>query len=243
MARMSTFAGVRDPFATTHTSLIARARGGERDALGELCRAYWQPLYVFFRARGCAPADAEELTQQLLASLMVPGELAAFDPERGRFRRWLRGAARHLLLNDLKRVRAAKNGGGWTRLDLDMGSAEESFQLDIQRGLNADQLFDRCWAEIVAKRVLARVRADCEQEGKGAAYARLAAFTLDDDETPAAQPGSAEKSVVALRVERHRLKERVRARCLRYLREEIGATVARPEVIDDEIRVLFDAVE
>lgn len=233
-----------DQFATTQPGLIARARDGSRDALGELCRAYWRPLYVFFRARGCAPADAEELTQRLCASLISPGELAAFDPERGRFRRWLRGAARHLLLNDLKRERAHKHGGGWTRIDVEVGAAEQSFQLDVQRGLGADRLFDRCWAETVAARVLARVRTDCEQEGKGAAYARLAAFVLGEEQDAAgADAGPPEGSLVALRVERHRLKERVRARCLRYLREEIAATVTCVDAIDDEIRVLFDALE
>lgn len=233
-----------DRFATTQPGLIARARAGSRDALGEICRAYWRPLYVFFRARGCAPADAEELTQRLFASLMTPGELAAFDPERGRFRRWLRGAARHLMLNDLKRERARKHGGGWTRIDVDVGAAEQSFQLELARGLGADQLFDRCWAEAVAARVLDRVRADCEQEGKGEAYARLASFVLGDEEgTAAAEAEPPEMSLGAMRVERHRLKERVRARCLRYLREEIATTVARADAIDDEIRVLFDALE
>lgn len=245
MTRTSTSPSPRDGFATTQPGLIARARGGGREALGELCRAYWQPIYIFFRAQGCAPPDAEELTQQLFASLVVPGELTAFDPERGRFRRWLRGSARHLLLNDFKRVRSGKRGGGWVRVDVDMSEVEERFQLDAQRGLGADRLFDRCWAETMVRRVLARVRADCEQEGKGAAYARLAAFVVGDDGVAegAEDPGVAEKTVVALRVERHRLKERVRARTLRYLREEIALTVASQDAIDDEIRVLFDALE
>lgn len=234
--------GTMDRFATTQSGLIARAREGEPDALGELCRAYWRPVYVFYRARGCAPADAEELTQQLFASLMAPRELAAFDPARGRFRCWLQGAAQHLMLNDLKRERARKRGGGWARLDLDVGAAEQTFQMEAPRGRGADQMFDRCWAETVTARVLARVRADCEQEGKGAAYARLAAFVLDEEEgLPPADERSPERSIVALRVERHRLKERLRGRCLRYLREEIAMTVGDPHAIDDEIRVLFDA--
>jgi RNA polymerase sigma-70 factor (ECF subfamily) len=153
--------------------------------------------------------------------------------------------ARHLLLNDIKRAQAGKHGGGWLRIDVDMAGAEESFRLDAPRGLDADQLFDHCWAETVASRALARVRADCEQEGRGAAYARLAAFVAGDEDEEAGAAGSeaAEKADGALRVERHRLKERVRARCLRYLREEIAATVEAPEAIDDEIRVLFDALE
>lgn len=232
-----------DRFATTQPGLIARARQGAPDALGEVCRAYWRPVYVFFRARGCAPEDAEELTQGLFESLMAPGKLAAFDPERGRFRRWLRGAARNLMLNDLRERRTQRRGGGWTRIDGDLESAEQDFQLEAQNGLQADKLFDRCWAETVAARVLARLRADCEQQGKGPAYARLAAHVLGEDEDAAEadrQPPG--KSMVALRVERHRLKERLREHCERYLREEIARTVTREDLIDDEIRILFDAL-
>jgi len=234
-----------DHFATTQAGLIARARSGAPEALADLCRAYWRPLYVYFRARGWRSEDAEELTQQLCASLVVSGALATYDPEQGRFRRWLRGAARHLMLNDLKRARALKHGGGWTRIDIDVGPAEQSFQMELQSGLGADEMFDRCWAETVAARVLARVRADCEQDGKGAAYERFAAFVLGDEaeQETAGDRTASRKSPGALRVERHRLTKRMEPRCLRYLREEIATTVASTDAIDDEIRVLFEALE
>ena len=43
-------------FPTTHWSRVVAAGGGAtpdaRDALAELCRAYWYPLYAFLVARG-----------------------------------------------------------------------------------------------------------------------------------------------------------------------------------------------
>src|SRR5262245_52262352 len=54
-------------FATTHWSVVLSAadsvdaRGDE--ALEELCRTYWQPLYSYVRRRGHGPEDAQDLTQ------------------------------------------------------------------------------------------------------------------------------------------------------------------------------------
>jgi len=45
-----------------------------------------------------------------------------------------------------------------------------------------------------------------------------------------------------LRVERTRLKDKLQPRYRRYLREEIGDTVANERDVDDEIRLLFDAL-
>lgn len=232
-------------FQTTQLSIIVRAGGGAPDALRALCETYWEPLYSFIRARGSTREDAEELTQQLFAALLVPGALAKFDPSRGRFRSWLRGAAAHLLSNERDRRAALRHGGGWTRLDVDVEAAEGTFQLDAQRALAPDQLFDRVWARTVTRRVLGRIRAEFEKEGKEAAFARLEAL-LSGEGPETSEADEAEvrgKNVVALRVERHRLKEKARARCLRYLREEIGQTVADPAAIDDEIRILFRALE
>ncbi len=49
-------------FPTTHWSRVAaagdRATPEDLEALAELCRAYWYPLYAFIRRRGHDPDDA-----------------------------------------------------------------------------------------------------------------------------------------------------------------------------------------
>jgi RNA polymerase sigma-70 factor (ECF subfamily) len=236
---------LRAAFRTTRLSVIARASVGAPDALRWLCETYWGPLYSFIRAGGRAREDAEELTQQLFAALVAPGALAKFDPRRGRFRSWLRGAAVHLLDNERDRRAALKRGGGWTRLDVDVDAAEGTFQQDAQRPLAPDQAFDRAWARTITNRVLARLRAEFEREGRRAPYARLEALLSGEgpETTEAEEAVARGKKVVALRVERHRMKEEAHERCLEYLREEIGQTVANAAAIDDEIRILFRALD
>jgi hypothetical protein len=63
-------------FVTTHWSLVGAAKPGEvnrtraREALEELCRTYWYPLYAFVRSRGYSAADAQDLTQAFFAQII-----------------------------------------------------------------------------------------------------------------------------------------------------------------------------
>jgi hypothetical protein len=61
-------------FPTTRWSRVVAAGGcatpDGREALAELCRAYWYPLYVFIRRKGFQPDDAQDLTQA--ARVMPP---------------------------------------------------------------------------------------------------------------------------------------------------------------------------
>ena len=75
----------------THWSVIHRLAAddtvGRDQALAEVCRTYWQPLYSLARVWGRSPQDAEDLTQAFFSSFCERGGLGEVSPERGRFRR------------------------------------------------------------------------------------------------------------------------------------------------------------
>src|SRR5262249_11505180 len=113
-------------FATTRWTLIARAAGDPassqaRDALAELCEAYWYPVYAFIRRTGKNTDDAQDLTQAFFARVLEKGGLRNATPERGRFRSYLLGAVRNFLANEYDRQVTHKRGGGKTILPLDFG--------------------------------------------------------------------------------------------------------------------------
>jgi RNA polymerase sigma-70 factor (ECF subfamily) len=59
-------------FATTSWSVILCAGGSgseSRDALQQLCEAYWYPLYAWLRRKKYTAADAEDVTEGLFAQL------------------------------------------------------------------------------------------------------------------------------------------------------------------------------
>jgi len=67
-------------FVTTHWSVVLAAgtdaSQAGRDALDQLCRAYWPPIYAYARRTGRSPEDARDLTQGFFARLIEMGSLS-----------------------------------------------------------------------------------------------------------------------------------------------------------------------
>ena len=73
-----------DIFVTTRWTLVLEAGrksspGADR-ALAELCQAYWYPLYVYLRRRGCDHHQAEDVTQGFFVHLEGTDKVSAFLP-------------------------------------------------------------------------------------------------------------------------------------------------------------------
>lgn len=81
--------------------LLQRAMRGEREALEELCRREWHPLYgMIYRAVG-NPSDAQDVTQEtFLRSLPA---LDRFRTTGAPFRAFLQAVARNILRDRWKR--------------------------------------------------------------------------------------------------------------------------------------------
>jgi RNA polymerase sigma factor (sigma-70 family) len=228
-------------FATTHWSLVEAAKPDEasqtrgRDALGELCRAYWYPLYAFVRSRGYSAADAQDLTQSFFARMIETGGLASADRTRGRFRSYLLGAMKHFLANEWHRTQAQKRGGqvqflAWEALNPEARYAEASEQSD-----NPEYLFEREWALQTVAEALQTLRDEMAKAGKSDLFDALKGSLAGQDEGPrdqvAARLGMSEGAV---KVAVHRLRQRYRT----LLRAAIAETVSNEADLEDEMRYL-----
>jgi hypothetical protein len=109
-------------FPTTRWSQVVaagdRAGPAARDALAELCSAYWYPLYAFVRRKGHPPDEAADLVQGTFLTLLDRDGLAAVAPERGRFRSFLMAACSHPP-GRLPRPRPGRQAGRRRHADLD----------------------------------------------------------------------------------------------------------------------------
>src|SRR5690348_17253771 len=147
-------------FAPTRWTLICAASEPDaspqaRQALGELCRIYWFPLYAFVRRRGHDAHEAQDLTQEFFARLLAENHLRHVDRDKGKFRSFLLACLKHFLADEWDRARAQKRGGGQTIVPLD---AETRYERDPSHELTPDKLYDRQWALTLLDQVLARLR-------------------------------------------------------------------------------------
>lgn len=232
-------------FPSTRWSRIAAAGdpGGSqnREALAELCTAYWYPLYAYIRRRGHSPEEAQDLTQDFFARLLEKGLFAQADPRRGRFRAFLRTVCVNYLANQYDRSNAKKRGGGRAVLRIDGGDAEGRYANEPAHELTPEKLFDRSWALALLERVIERLGNEYERSGREAIFRELRATVTEDPEAAsyADVAGRLQMTEGALRVAAHRLRKRFGS----LLREEIAATVEDPAEVDEEIQALFAALD
>ena len=238
-----------DTFLTTRWSVVAAAGRGQpgrsapaevRAALSELCAAYWPPLYAFARRRGSAPDEAADHVQDFFARLLEKGDLAAADPQRGRFRAWLLTAFKHHASNVRDRERAQKRGGGRAPLSLDAAEAEQRFGPQLTDPRTPEAEFERRWALLVLDRALERLAVEQRRAGKARELDELRPVLVAGEEgAPYAEIAERlGRSEGAVKVAVHRLRRRYGE----LLREEVAGTLADEREVEEEIGALLRAL-
>jgi len=227
-------------FLTTHWSVVLTAQGRSPEALealNQLCRSYWLPLYAFVRREGHSPEEAKDLTQDFFARLLQRGDFDAVRREKGRLRSYLLISLKHFLSNERQRAGAIKRGHGKQPISLDEILAHQRSEPEPAVTMTAEQIYERRWALRVLEEVLAHLGDEFRASGKTILFERLQDQLVDD-------PGRSSQAEIgrelgmsenAVKQAFHRLRERYR----QLLREEIAHTVATPGEIEDELRHLI----
>ena len=216
-----------------------RSTPKSENALNELCRTYWFPLYAYVRRRGHSKEDAEDLTQAFFTRFLEKNYLAGLNAERGRFRAFLLASLKHFLANEWDKSQRQKRGGNAPHLSLDWQTADTKFQIASTAGPSPDQAFDREWALALLAKVIERLQKECGAEGRAKQFAELKIFlTAAKGALPHAEAAkNLGMDETAVRVAVHRLRKRYRI----LLREEISQTLADSADVDEEMRALFGA--
>jgi RNA polymerase sigma factor (sigma-70 family) len=232
-----------DLFVTTRWTVVLAAGRQQtplaEQALEELCRTYWYPLYAYVRRQGQSQENAEDLVQSFFARLLAKNYLQGLSSEKGKFRAFLLASLKHFLANEWDRAGRQKRGGGAPHLSLDWATAHTRYQIEPADQLSPDKLFDRAWAVTVLERVLARLQDENAAEGKSALFERLRPFLmLGKGAIPYAQAAQElNMTEGAARVAAHRLRRRYRE----LLRQEVAQTLLEPAQVDEEMRALLGA--
>jgi len=232
----------REPalFVTTHWSVVLAAGLDEsavaHNALEQLCRTYWYPLYVYTRRRGYDVEEAKDLTQEFFARLIEKNFLGDVVQGRGRFRYFLLAALKHFLADEWDKATAQKRGGGWTFVSLDAQDPEARYHLEPRDEETPERAFQRRWALTLLELAVSRLREELRIAGKEAVFEELKVFITGDrpDITYAEAAGRLGMTEAAAKMTVTRMRQRYRA----LLRAEIASTVDDPAEIDAELREL-----
>lgn len=232
-------------FRPTRWSLIVQAGSSDaaaaREAMQQLCEAYWYPVYAAVRQRGAGPEDAEDTVQSFFAQLIGRDAFAGVDREKGRLRSWLLGALDRHLADEARTRSAVKRGGDLVRVP--WHEAEPRYLEERADHETPETIYHRRWALAVLAQAMSDLEHEWHEKGEAAAFALLKPALT----TPTAQ--AIDTAAVAstlgiprehVKVRVHRLRTALRESVLRVVAETMPAAT-RSEV-EEEMRDLMTAL-
>jgi len=141
------------------------------DALDQLSRIYWKPVYLFLRTvGGLSNDDAKDLAQQFFLRLVESRSLSRYEPGRAPFRVFLKACLKNFLTDEF-RIRAAK------KRSVDRTTAASD---DVAVAPEAETEFDRAWLQSVLEAAIDALREDLLSRGRTAEWALFQAYDLRD---------------------------------------------------------------
>jgi hypothetical protein len=156
-------------FPLTRWSLIARAidsnQPASREHMGELLEQYWRPMFIHLKCKGLKHAQAEDILQDFVVTLLDKNLLAVADPSKGKFRSLLLTALDRHLISRFRHDSAAKRSPGHV-------ASLDAAELDMAQPASEGALaFERAWALDVLAETLARMKSECEEGGETVRWA------------------------------------------------------------------------
>lgn len=230
-------------FATTRWSVVKAStsvnEAQAREALGELCRTYWLPVYACIRHQDYSEHDAEDLTQDFFLRLLDGRRLKYLDQAKGRFRAYLSVALQHFLRSRWRHRWALRRKDGAMTIPLDLQGAEARYQRAVITPISPALLYERQWARTIIDGALDQLKTEMRADDKEMLFEHFEAAWGGDADTfsPTEAARRLGLSAGALHALLHRWRRRLRS----LLREEVARTVYSKEEIEEELRHLLVA--
>jgi RNA polymerase sigma-70 factor (ECF subfamily) len=179
--------GGRSPdFPSTAWSVIDRLkRGAEPDpqaAIASLLARYWKPVYVCIRVGWRkSNEDAKDLTQEFFLFLLEGEALKLADPQRGRFRSYLKTVLRNFLGMEHRKETRLKRGGAATIVPI--GLPDDELPVAAPAA-DPESVFDREWARSLVAQTLAELETALRAAGRADHWEIFQAHDLAEGAEP-----------------------------------------------------------
>lgn len=224
-------------FPATQWTLVRAAQSGDpadaEQAMNQICRRYWYPIYAYLRRSRHSAHDAEDLTQMFFERLLQRDSIGAIRQEGGKLRSFLLGSLKRVISDQSRHDRAQKRGGGVADLSFDEMEAEQRYACEPQDTRDPESIFLNAWAYDLLASIREKLRAAFAVTGREAVFETLLPFLMWDEDPPSHRE-IAEKlgcSEASSRVQIMRLRSKFRT----LLEEELACTVLTPEDIPGEL--------
>jgi RNA polymerase sigma factor (sigma-70 family) len=172
-------------FPATRHSVIERMRsadaGVRSEAFGDLVDGYWKPVYKYLRVHWrISDEDAQELTQAFFSEAFQKEWLARYEPEKARFRTFVRLCADRFIMNARQAAGRIKRGGAVEMLPLDFpGAEEEMVRNSLATPPDAEEFFRREFVRALFDRAVSEVRSEYAAAGRQVHLALFERYDID----------------------------------------------------------------
>jgi RNA polymerase sigma factor (sigma-70 family) len=233
-------------FRTTRWSVVllsAKSQvSGSQEALAELCRIYWYPIYAFVRRHGSNREDAQDLTRGFFLHLLDHKSLRLVSPLKGRFRSFLIASLQNYLSDEANSSRCLKRGGNLEFIPLDTKLAQDRYRPVPLDFLTAEKILDARWAMTLLDEVMVRLREEYAAQGRKCTFETHQPFldpiTSDTALSYDQVANELQVGVGSVKTLIHRLRKRYAF----LSREEVAHTLCDPGEIDEEVHSLCEAL-
>ena len=162
-------------FPATRLSVIERIRttdpDARRQAFGDIVEGYWKPVYKHLRVTWHLDTeDARDLTQGFFADAFQKSWLERFEPEKARFRTFVRVCADRFVMNARQSAARIKRGGAARLVPLDFDGADREIVARSSSATDPDEYFHQEFVRALFERSLNAVRGELEAAGKAVHY-------------------------------------------------------------------------
>jgi DNA-directed RNA polymerase specialized sigma24 family protein len=231
-------------FHTTRWTVVRNASGrtpAGREALRELCAAYYAPVVAFLRQSTRDESAARDLAHGFFASLLEKPAFDGAEAIHGRFRSYLLGALKHHLSHGREHHARQKRGGGRDHVPFGPGTdTSPGIDPPDRQTLPPDREFDRQWALHVLRRAMNALSSEWAAAGEAVEFAALRPFIAGDTAHGdlAALAAERAESAATLRKTVSRLRQRFR----HHVKACLHPTLGSHGQADEEMRALLMAL-
>lgn len=174
-------------FPPTRHSVIDRLRKNDalerRTAFGDLVGGYWKPVYKHLRATWrFTPEDAQDGTQAFFAEAFQKAWLEKYEPDKARFRTFVRVCVDRFVMNARQSSARMKRGGAIQLIALDFAGAEQEVAARPSRAPeDPDAFFRHEFVRALFQRAVGAVRDDMLATGRRLHFELFRRYDLAPD--------------------------------------------------------------